>query len=149
VGGRRGRIAVRARCVVRESDKQTQRGNAASAYSLGFELLCAVVGFVLVGVWIDRHYSSGPWGTLICLFLGLIGGFYNLYRGVSRLADGSGPGRSRAVPRASGGESEAPRAPAAIRTGDELRRALDPQPDSEAGSGIGRADSPGSNGAME
>jgi hypothetical protein len=70
--------------------KQTQRGDASRAYSLGFELVCAVAGFVLVGVWIDRHYNSGPWGTLICLFLGLIGGFYNLFRESSRLFGGRG-----------------------------------------------------------
>ena len=87
--------------------KQIQRGDAARAYSLGFELVCAVAGFVLVGIWIDRHYSSGPWGTLICLCLGLIGGFYNLIRGAARLSTGMGSG------------------------------ARDPQPDNEAGSGIG------------
>jgi len=68
--------------------RQPQRGDAARAYSLGFELACAVAGFVLVGLWIDRHYSSGPWATLVCLFLGLIGGFYNLIRGASRLSSG-------------------------------------------------------------
>jgi len=72
--------------------KQIQRGDAARAYSLGFELVCAVAGFVLVGIWIDRHYSSGPWGTLICLCLGLIGGFYNLIRGAARLSGGLRPG---------------------------------------------------------
>lgn len=64
--------------------KQTQRGDAARAYSLGFELVCAVAGFTLVGFWIDRHQHSGPWGTLIGLLLGLIGGFYNLFRGAAR-----------------------------------------------------------------
>ena len=81
--------------------KQTQRGDrsdAGRAYSLGFELVCAVAGFVLVGIWIDRHYSSGPWGTLICLVLGLIGGFYNLFRGASRLFNQRGPGAMSAAP---------------------------------------------------
>jgi F0F1-type ATP synthase assembly protein I len=64
--------------------KQTQRGDATRAYSLGFELVCAVAGFTFVGFWIDRHYSSSPRGTLIGLLLGLIGGFYNLFRGASR-----------------------------------------------------------------
>jgi F0F1-type ATP synthase assembly protein I len=94
--------------------KQIQRGDTARAYSLGFELVCAVAGFVLVGIWIDRHYSSGPWGTLICLCLGLIGGFYNLIRGAARLSRGPGPG-----------------APV-------------PQPDSEAASGIDGAPTQGS-----
>ena len=94
--------------------KQIQRGDTARAYSLGFELVCAVAGFVLVGIWIDRHYSSGPWGTLICLCLGLIGGFYNLIRGAARMSGGPGPG------------------------------APGPQPDSEAGSGIDGAPTQGS-----
>jgi F0F1-type ATP synthase assembly protein I len=64
--------------------KQTQRGEAARAYSLGFELVCAVAGFTLVGIWIDRHFSCGPWGTLIGLLLGAVGGFYNLFRGTLR-----------------------------------------------------------------
>jgi len=100
--------------------KQTQRGDAARAYSLGFELVCAVAGFVLVGVWIDRHYGSGPWGTLVCLCLGLIGGFYNLIRGASRMSSGLRPGMRGGVASAAGMERHATRAP-------------DPQPDDEAG----------------
>jgi F0F1-type ATP synthase assembly protein I len=65
--------------------QQTQRSGTGRAYALGFEFACAVAGFVLIGFWIDRHYSSGPWGTLICLVLGLVGAFYNLIRGTSRL----------------------------------------------------------------
>jgi F0F1-type ATP synthase assembly protein I len=120
---------------VRDSDKQTQRGgDAASAYSLGFELVCAVAGFVLVGVWIDRHYSSGPWGTLICLVLGLIGGFYNLFRGMSRLAGGLGPGQPRGASRAPGNKGEAPRAPATAPDRGAALRAPEPHPDTPAGS---------------
>jgi F0F1-type ATP synthase assembly protein I len=77
--------------------KQTQRQGAGRAYGLGFELICTVAGFVLVGAWIDRHYSSGPWGTLVCLGLGLIGGFYNLFRETSRLSGGAGSGAARNV----------------------------------------------------
>jgi F0F1-type ATP synthase assembly protein I len=114
--------------------KQTQRGDATRAYSLGFELVCAVAGFVLVGIWIDRHYSSGPWGTLICLLLGLVGGFYNLIRGASRLAGGVGPGAARGAARAPGMERSVPPASALKRSES---RTPDPQPDKEAGgSGI-------------
>jgi len=47
---------------------------------IGFELAAAVAGFTLVGYWVDRHYQVGPWGVLIGLALGLIGGMYNLIR---------------------------------------------------------------------
>ena len=47
---------------------------------VGIEFAAAVGGFALLGYWIDRHYGSKPWGLLICLFLGLTGGTYNLIR---------------------------------------------------------------------
>ncbi|MGB2986148.1 MAG: AtpZ/AtpI family protein [Phycisphaerae bacterium] len=47
---------------------------------IGFELVAVVVGFTLVGYWIDRHYDSKPWGVLIGAMLGLVGGMYNLIR---------------------------------------------------------------------
>ena len=113
--------------------KQIQRGDTARAYSLGFELVCAVAGFVLVGIWIDRHYSSGPWGTLICLCLGLIGGFYNLIRGASRMSGGLRPGARGGAGSVPGTELQATRALAAERAGSG---APDRQPDKVAGSGI-------------
>ncbi len=47
---------------------------------MGIEFAAAVVGFTLVGLWIDRSYDCGPWGVLIGAVLGLIGGMYNLIR---------------------------------------------------------------------
>jgi F0F1-type ATP synthase assembly protein I len=88
--------------------KQTQRGDTARAYGIGFQLVCAVAGFVLVGVWIDRHYNSGPWGTLICLVLGLIGGFYNLFRESSRLFAGGGAVAARPAAGPAGGPESHP-----------------------------------------
>ena len=49
-------------------------------YGIGFEFVAAVVGFTLVGYWVDRHYDSSPAGILIGLALGLIGATYNLVR---------------------------------------------------------------------
>jgi len=47
---------------------------------VGLELAAAVAGFTLAGYWIDRHYGSQPWGTIIGVVLGLIGGLYNLVK---------------------------------------------------------------------
>ena len=47
---------------------------------MGMELAAAVAGFVLVGVWVDRHYETAPWGVVIGAVLGLVGGMYNLIR---------------------------------------------------------------------
>lgn len=47
---------------------------------IGLELAGAVAGFALVGYWTDRHFGSAPWGLLIGLVLGLVGGLYNLVK---------------------------------------------------------------------
>lgn len=47
---------------------------------IGVEFTAAVAGFALLGYWIDTRYDSGPWGVLIGVGLGLVGGTYNLVR---------------------------------------------------------------------
>lgn len=47
---------------------------------IGIELAGAVVGLTLAGYWWDRHFHTAPWGLLIGVALGLIGGTYNLIR---------------------------------------------------------------------
>jgi ATP synthase protein I len=63
-----------------ERDPEKRKPNASRSYGLGMELAGAVVGFTLLGYWIDRHFGSGPWGLLICVALGLVGGMYNMIR---------------------------------------------------------------------
>lgn len=47
---------------------------------IGVELVGAVVGLTLMGYWWDRHFHTGPWGLLIGIALGIVGGTYNLIR---------------------------------------------------------------------
>ncbi len=56
---------------------------------LGVELAAAVVGCLLLGLWIDRHFETSPWGTVVCIVLGLVGGLYNLIRGALGAFKGS------------------------------------------------------------
>ena len=61
--------------------RQSKRMPSWVRYSgMGMELAAAVAGFVLVGVWIDRHYETAPWGVVIGAVLGLVGGMSNLIR---------------------------------------------------------------------
>jgi ATP synthase protein I len=54
--------------------------NWVSFSGVGFELVGAVVGFTLIGYWIDRHYTTQPWGLVGGIVLGLVGGLYNLVK---------------------------------------------------------------------
>ena len=47
---------------------------------LGAELAGSIIGFTLLGIWIDHHFETSPWGLVVCITLGSIGGFYNLIR---------------------------------------------------------------------
>jgi len=53
---------------------------------LGVEFAAAMVGFVLVGLWVDYHWGTRPWGVLVGAMLGMIGGGYNMLRQSLRAA---------------------------------------------------------------
>ena len=90
----------------RGTPKRPRRPSKLKAAGLGIELLGAILGFTLVGLWIDSHYDTSPWGLLICIGLGFIGGFYNLIRQSLRALNSSS---SSSTP--SGSSPEKKRAP--------------------------------------
>lgn len=47
---------------------------------VGLELAGATAGLALVGYWIDGRYGTAPWGFLGGVFVGIVGGLYNLVR---------------------------------------------------------------------
>jgi F0F1-type ATP synthase assembly protein I len=49
---------------------------------IGFEFAAAVGGLTVAGYWLDRKLGTAPLWTLIGLFVGLLGGTYNLIREV-------------------------------------------------------------------
>lgn len=83
---------------------------------VGLELAGAVAGFTLVGYWIDRHFGSAPWGLLVGLALGLIGGLYNLVReSLAAAKEASAEDQERRAERAAHPETPgAPKAPREI-----------------------------------
>jgi ATP synthase protein I len=85
-----------------------QRSSGARFYAIGFDLAAAVLGFSLVGYWIDRHYGSSPWGLLVCAVLGVIGGLYNLIRDSRKAFADTVPrtSRTRRTPKGDGDTEE-------------------------------------------
>ena len=62
-----------------ERQQATRRGQLRFA-SLGLEFGAGIVGFVLVGYWIDRGFNTAPVGLITGAVLGCIGGLYVLIR---------------------------------------------------------------------
>lgn len=48
---------------------------------LGLEFVAAVGGFAAIGHWvIDANFQTSPWGLVVCVMVGVVGGMYNLIR---------------------------------------------------------------------
>jgi F0F1-type ATP synthase assembly protein I len=46
----------------------------------GLELAGATAGLALAGYWIDGKFGTKPWGIIVGLFIGIVGGLYNLIK---------------------------------------------------------------------
>ena len=44
------------------------------------ELAGAAAGLALLGYWVDGRFGTRPWGTLIGVIIGIVGGLYNLIK---------------------------------------------------------------------
>lgn len=69
---------------MKPTPKSKTRAPGVRGAGLGIELAASLIGFTLLGLWIDQKFATGPWGTLICVVVGLIGGFYNFIRAALR-----------------------------------------------------------------
>jgi F0F1-type ATP synthase assembly protein I len=47
---------------------------------VGLELAGATAGLAVLGYWIDRRLGTSPWGILVGVFIGIVGGLYNLVK---------------------------------------------------------------------
>lgn len=50
----------------------------------GLELAGATAGLALAGYWLDGRFDTRPWGLLVGVFIGIVGGLYNLVKDAIR-----------------------------------------------------------------
>jgi ATP synthase protein I len=50
------------------------------ASSVGIHLVISTFMGLALGYWLDRFFDTSPWLTLLCLLLGIAGGFLELLR---------------------------------------------------------------------
>jgi ATP synthase protein I len=50
------------------------------ASTVGLTLVLSTVIGLAIGIWLDRVFNTGPWLTLVFLVLGIVAGFRNFYR---------------------------------------------------------------------
>jgi ATP synthase protein I len=56
------------------------------ASTLGLTIVIATFIGLALGLWLDRVFDTSPWLTIIFLLLGIIAGFRNFYRFMSKRA---------------------------------------------------------------
>jgi ATP synthase protein I len=56
------------------------------ASTLGFTIVIATFIGLALGLWLDRVFNTSPWLTVIFLILGIIAGFRNFYRFMTKRA---------------------------------------------------------------
>ena len=63
------------------------RGNPVSGLEfagIGIQFAATILIFTFAGVWADKRFGTSPWFVLIGVFVGAGGGFYSMYRLVTR-----------------------------------------------------------------
>ncbi|MBN1471819.1 MAG: AtpZ/AtpI family protein [Syntrophaceae bacterium] len=62
-------------------DKETRKYAIQMAYasSIGIAMILAIVGCLLIGIYLDKKFDSGNVFKFIFLFIGIAAGFRNLY----------------------------------------------------------------------
>jgi len=79
-------------------DPPKGRGPAVSGAEfagIGVQFALTILVFVFAGIWLDRRLGTTPWLLLICVFAGAAGGFYSMYRTVTRRGAAGSSGRER------------------------------------------------------
>jgi|GEM_PF-1199931 len=64
------------------ADRRNSRSLA--PIGLGVEFAALLVAATVLGLWVDRHYDTAPWGSVLGALAGLAGGLYHFLRSAQR-----------------------------------------------------------------
>jgi ATP synthase protein I len=81
----RGQAGKREVAFMKEDTRQALK-LVGLASTLGLTIVIATFIGLALGLWLDRVFNTSPWLTVIFLILGIIAGFRNFYRFMSRSA---------------------------------------------------------------
>ncbi len=62
--------------------------NIAPLLNIGWFFVIAILGGLLLGMWLDRMFHTKPWLMLLGIGLGMFIGFYNFFMVVSHVGKG-------------------------------------------------------------
>jgi len=80
-------LTVGSICRRRYMKRETRRAIRELSYysSLGLALALAIFIGLGMGVFLDAHFGTSPWMTLIGLFLGIVAGYRNIGRAIKKI----------------------------------------------------------------
>ena len=81
----RGQAGKREVAFMKEDTRQALK-LVGLASTLGLTIVIATFIGLALGLWLDRVFNTSPWLTVIFLIVGIIAGFRNFYRFMSRRA---------------------------------------------------------------
>ena len=79
----RGQAGKREVAFMKEDTRQALK-LVGLASTLGLTIVIATFIGLALGLWLDRVFNTSPWLTVIFLILGIIAGFRNFYRFMTR-----------------------------------------------------------------
>ena len=72
---------------IRPTKPEPKNNSAALGYRIVAEMIAGVGLGVIVALFLDNQFQAGALGYVVCLFLGVIGGLYNVIKLALRMND--------------------------------------------------------------
>ncbi|MEM5794671.1 MAG: AtpZ/AtpI family protein [Bacillota bacterium] len=68
---------------MKQEDKRAILKALSAFGNIGFTLASSVLVGLFLGRWIDGYLHTSPWALIIGIFLGVVAGFWSIYKQVS------------------------------------------------------------------